>query len=202
MQRFAALFAVVVISALGARPQSCPNPGDIHRLPPSPMCSNVNPMGWQSGALVTVYISDVLPLGLQTAIEQAYTNWNGREGSGLTLTFEPFNVVIQSPTEPYSEWQVYDDQSEGCMDFMACTYDDWCPNGYTLATKTNVKPGYTGTGDQLFAHEVGHTYGFDECTAQDCYPGVTIMEQDEADERSKARTQPHGNAAPRSDCIS
>jgi hypothetical protein len=177
-----ALFALVLAQSSGAWPQACPSPGDLHKLPPTlPMCSGVNPMGWQYGATVNVYISNIFDLGQQLAIESAYNNWNAREASDLLITSHVFNVFVAAPVEPYSEWQVYNDMSEGCVGFDACTHNNWCPGGYEQIAMTNVQPSYTGTGDQLFAHEVGHTYGIDDCTADDCYPAVTIMEQDQAD---------------------
>jgi hypothetical protein len=55
-------------------------------------------------------------------------------------------------------------------------------NGYEHDTLTNVVPTYSGQGDQLFPHEVGHTYGIDDCTLSGCLDAVTIMEPDQADE--------------------
>ena len=190
------LVFLIACSICGS-PQSCPTTDHLKALPPLPMCSSIQPKGWKKQANVTVYYVSAFSAAQQMAIQNAYNNWNTREGSQLQLTFQKVNVSPpQNASLPYSYWRIYNNTSPGCVDHPTCTVENWClsnppdPIGTEEFSRTDVKPSYTRIGDQLFAHEVGHTYGIDDCTASDCSSAVTIMEQDLADEATSPMS-PH-----------
>ncbi len=145
-------------------------------------------MGWQPGASVTVYVIGNFAEPQVSAIENAYNNWNGRLGAGLTFTFLLVPIAPESPRLPASEWSFANDPA--CPNNLACTHDGWCPKGYQQLTITHVVTTYTGTGDQLFAHEVGHTFGIDDCAEGDCLSAVTIMNPYEANQ-PRSPMSPH-----------
>lgn len=183
MKRIFALLAFCLSQAAYIWCQACPSSTDLHKLPADlPMCVGVSPLGWHYESSITVYISDIFTPAQQKAIANAYYNWNIREKAGLVITPQVFNTVIIGREFPSSVWQIVNDPDPNCENRSACTHDNWCPtNGYEFNTSTNVHPTYSGTGDQLFPHEVGHTYGFDDCTGGDCEVSVTIMNPNEAD---------------------
>jgi len=142
----------------------------------------VPPKGWQAFSTITVYISESFTPAQRDAIMNAYNNWSTRENAGILPQRELFpGPLPRNQRYPSSIWVFYDDPD--CPpESLACTHDGWCPQGIERSTRTNVVPGYGGTGDQLFAHEVGHTFGIDECIAGDCGGNVTIMNPAEADQ--------------------
>ena len=162
--------------------QACPSSSDLHKLL-LPQCMGVSPKGWQSGKRITVYISESFAFTQRNAIENAYYNWNTREGATIDFIPQLFPGLLPNNRRyPSSVWRLYRDRSQNCSGFLACTYPNWCANGFEHNTLTNILPTYQGTGDQLFAHEVGHTFGIDDCTAGDCLANVTIMNPYEADQ--------------------
>lgn len=180
MKTACALLVAVLLSLASAWCQGCPG-SNLQELP-AQSCGNNNasPLGWQQGVSVMVYIIGDFSEPQFNAIKNAYNNWNARLGAGLTFTFLLVPVPPNSPKLPASEWQFMDDND--CPGRDACTHDGWCPNGYEQLTITNVVPTYSGTGDQLFAHEVGHTFGIADCTASNCLSAVTIMNPNDADQ--------------------
>lgn len=71
----------------------------------------------------------------------------------------------------------------------ACTFIGYsCTNGgWIEGTRTSILQNYSDPGYQLFAHEVGHTYGIYDCTGADCLPAVTTMQP---------QTDPHSSMSP------
>lgn len=170
--------------------QACPSSSDLHKLPADIVgCIGVGPKGWQAFTVVTVYVSESFTLAQRDAIWNAYNNWSTREAAGISAITEPFpGPLPRNRRYPSSVWRFDNDQD--CPGNLACTHDGWCPQGIERSTLTNVRPGYGGTGDQLFAHEVGHTFGIDDCTGSDCPSSVTIMNPNSAD-NSNAPMSPH-----------
>jgi len=170
MKRGAGIAVLLLCPMILGWGQSCTGPvGE-----PPMLCggSPVYPRGWQRGAQVTVYISNAFSPNQVQAIVAAYQNWSNRLGSNVTINPVIVNTMPPDPVPPYSEWQLAYDGD--CPGKQACTHAGWCPYGYTQATVTNVQPGFFDPGYQLFAHEVGHTYGIEDCDS--CLSAVTVME--------------------------
>jgi len=119
-----------------------------------------NPLGWQRGVLVTVYITNAFSNAQKDAIQRAYKNWNTRLGAGVYFDFKFDDTLPTNPQQPYSEWAVVQTPDPDCqLTDMACTHTGWCPNGWTTATLTNVYHEFSDPGYQLFAHRISKQSG-------------------------------------------
>jgi hypothetical protein len=104
------------------------------------------------------------------AIEDALVNWDNTTASGITWTVQ---VVSTAPTlsDPYVTVQF----GSSCAGDACATTTPDPVTGQTDHSVVAISPSFTAPFDALMAHEIGHTYGFDDCTAIDCDPTVTIM---------------------------
>lgn len=144
--------------------------------------------GWQKGASVTLYIQSPTTGGFTsgqiTDIETAFSNWNSVSGSQLTIT----NSVVtsaaaclstgtcSSPPYPATYILVQFGNTTPCnfngYTAAACTaYNYNTGTGYSTYSVVNVN---TSAGSNpirpVMAHEIGHTYLFDDCLVDYDYP--------------------------------
>ncbi len=201
IQKCIGVAAIVLAPFTFGVAQACPSDISLRPEPPllcaPPPGTKISPMGWQPGASVTVYriynSNGTFSPAQKAAIEAAYGNWNSRLNANLTFSFQDVPALPQNPQYPYSQWDFASDPD--CPLNDACTHTGWCaagstPNGFTTVTVTNVMPSYSEPGYQLFAHEVGHTFGIEDCPTEDCSNVTTIMQQSEAD-APNAPMSPH-----------
>ena len=174
-----AVLAAAMISPTACWGQSCPPELG---LEVNNKCPNSPPQGWAPGANVPVYIVSTphypfTPAQI-SAIETELTDWNSRLQTlqqGRPPTFNP-QVRPTQPSNPTPPYAVFDfGPVDQCVtdydpDPDACTLTFWsCPpsNGIIDHSITNVKIEYMVADYQLFAHEIGHTFGLTDCTASD-----------------------------------
>lgn len=175
-----------MISPSFCQSQTCPSELG---LEVSQSCPSLPPKGWAPGANVRAYIvstpQNPFSSAQITAIETELANWASRLQSlnqGQPPTFTP-QIVPVLPTNRTPPYAVFEFGPVGmCVtpqnpNPSACTQTFWCdgPGGIVQYSITNVKIGFADPGYQLFAHEIGHTFGLADCTAPDCLSAVTVM---------------------------
>jgi hypothetical protein len=178
MQKSILAVMLVLGPTISGWSQACPSPFSLRAEPPM-LCgqNDKNPLGWQPGVPVTVYITNAFSNAQKDAIQRAFDNWNTRLKAGVPFNFQFVNTLPTNPPTPYSEWTFVQTPDPACPpEDLACTHTGWCPNGWTTAAQTNVYYLFSDPGYQLFAHEVGHTFAMDDCTTDDCLFSVTIMD--------------------------
>lgn len=142
--------------------------------------------GWPAGAHVAVYYTSGLSTAQQVAMRAELNNWTSRlaASGGSPPTFGPFieEFTPALPTNlptPYIGFQKGSTTKCGANQ-TACTITYPACNplsgrvSYAVVTlgTTITDPGY-----QIFAHEIGHSFGEFDCAvgAQGCSPAVTVM---------------------------
>jgi hypothetical protein len=168
------------VVAQGNPPEGCPPvyPAQCHN---PEVKSDGAKTSWPSGAQVKVNIDPSFNSQKRTAIVQAFQNWQNGSGSsgnelGVTFTFTYNNQAPPSPPAPgiYSA-QVWNANPPGANAGKA-GYIEVQNNG-TNAVDAEIWSN-TETTDpcalaQTAAHEIGHSFGLDECP--DCGFASSVM---------------------------
>jgi len=142
---------------------------------------------WQQGLAVTVNISPAFSVDQEAAIEAALNNWmNSLAGQAAGVTFTGFTrsgtptTGIDSagnlaPNIP-GNYQISLQTPMSGAEFQASTAGGANSTSRTSAW-TQLNPGITDilALTQAMAHEIGHTYGLDECDA--CAAMSSVMTQ-------------------------
>jgi hypothetical protein len=153
---FMSTFQVVTHSTIEA--QSCTNPPTLGQQ-----------ATWAKNSSVTVNINpNQFSTAQRQAIQTAFTNWqNAGNSSGVTFTFTS-NATAVSGAGTYQVSQAT--QASG----QAVTGGG--TNGTNrVSAFTNVDSRVTNTTalTQVMAHEIGHTFGLNDCTS--CAAGTSVM---------------------------
>jgi hypothetical protein len=167
----APLLGLCLLTLVGMMParvtaQTCTNP-------PQENSEAAWPVGGPSSpAAIHVNIN---PTGLTTAQQQAiaaaFTNWQNAPGNNSQITF---NITFSTtPVSGTNTYQVNVTQPQNPSD-QAETGGE--TNGsYRVSASTTINPGVTDPTalTQAMAHEIGHTFGLDDCTS--CAAGTSVM---------------------------
>lgn len=105
MKKELVVLAVLLSPWVSGWCQACPSPLDLKAEQPYHGCPQVTPLGWQTGAGVTVYISNAFSPAQRDAIQKAYENWARLLNAPVGFNFEYVSTMPTDPPEPYSEWQ-------------------------------------------------------------------------------------------------
>lgn len=175
MKRAVFVVALILKCWLSGNCQACPGSALHAKNNHYGGCLNQAAGGWAPGAEVTVYLESI-PTNYATAIEAAYNNWSSRLNSRVTII--PVNGPPVNPQYPYSVFLFGDTSACGSMKGACTSLNYSCVEGTTTYTETYLNATYIGvnnSGYQLFAHEIGHTYGIDDCLSN-CPSVVTAMQ--------------------------
>lgn len=127
--------------------------------PPAAIQVNINPTG--------------LTTQQQQAVAAAFTNWQNAPGNNSQITFNiTFSNTAISGANTY---QVNSQTPSLGADYQGETGGATGGNAYRTSAYTNINPGVTNTTalTQAMAHEIGHTFGLDDCTS--CAAGTSVM---------------------------
>jgi hypothetical protein len=134
--------------------------------------------GWASSSSVTVYIvssGGSFSPTQESEIMTAFGNWNSTLGCGIDFD-ESLVTSMPSVSSGYAE--VVFGTTDCGEDAVGCTSIAVYSNGQTEWSQTIIATSGIDSDEflPLIAHEVGHTYGIDDCAG--CSYTVTIMSDD------------------------
>jgi hypothetical protein len=152
---------------------------------------------WAPHTPVSVNIDPTFDSGQQAALQKAFTNWQNSstgQASGVTFTFtsnstpvsgaDTYQVTLQTPPNPTAQAH-----TDGGINVA----------GQLISASTSVNPAMLPfvidpsvidlALTEMMAHEIGHTFGLDDCDS--CTAGSSVMTNaDSMDDTTSGRPDP------------
>jgi len=158
-----------------------------HSFAQYPECSTPDKLArtggatWARNATVTVVINpnDFPTDAAQQAIRQAFTTWqNAHTNSGVTFTF----TTGSDPQNAMNSYYVHSGPTTtGGNTNIGFLGSPSTQGNITTSVSTTLDSSLTraATLTNIMLHEIGHTFGLDDC--MNCAPGSTVMSTYQAD---------------------
>jgi hypothetical protein len=145
-----------------------------------------------NSANITVYLVDTSGGDFDsTQIDSAHSaidGLTGVPGNDQDATVEntddqninPADGTVSNPIMVVEIQSTSQMEADGCSGDVACTSSYLNSTGTVIGSKTYVSSAYATTYlQQVLTHEFGHgDFGWNDCTADNCYNGATIMNAD------------------------
>lgn len=126
---------------------------------------------WPQGASVSVYISPGFSSPQQTAIQAAFNNWANTTG-GVTFNFVSSPSVSGTPNT-VGVYQGTPDAIGSGTRGQTTEYSNGTNTTYAT-TQLNTSITDNGALTQTMAHEIGHTFGLNDCAS--CTQGTSASD--------------------------